>query len=167
MVASRVLSSSHILIFPKIAAVLHKMDPLSVMASVVGLLTAAGTVTSILLSLKSSLSDAPRLIDHVILEVREVEISLSAMHKFLIGISSVPKRRIALIQVDQLRATLTDSVLTFSELEALVTPLIGRSDILVLERVKWAWKEDAVSRIMQRLQRHKSSLSLMLNIVQW
>lgn len=143
------------------------MDPLSVMASVVGLLTAAGAVASILSTVKSSISDAPRLLDHVLREVKDVEIVLSAIHKFLIGISSAPIRRIALIQVDQLIATLTESVLTFSELEALVKPLEARSGNSLWERVKWAWKEDTVSDILQRLQRHKSSLSLMLNIVQW
>jgi Fungal N-terminal domain of STAND proteins len=143
------------------------MDPLSVMASVVGLLTAAGTVSSILSTFASSMKDVPRLIDHVLSEVKEVEIFLSAIQKFLLGIASAPRRRIALIQLDQLIVTLTEAVLTFSELEALVTPLAAKSKTSSMERLKWAWKEDAVSNIMQRLQRHKSSLSLMLNIVQW
>jgi hypothetical protein len=141
------------------------MDTLSVAASVVGLLTAAGTISSILSTIKPSINDVPRLMVHVLSEVKEVEISLSAMHKFLTEISSAPIRRIALIQVDQLLVTLTESMLTFSELEAFVKPLAERSEISLRERVKWVWKEDVVSDIMQRLQRHKSSLSLMLNIV--
>jgi hypothetical protein len=143
------------------------MDPLSVMASVVGLLTAASNVSSILTAIKSGTKEAPQLVNHVLSEVKEVEISLSAIHKFLQGITSAPRRRIALIQLDQLIATLTDAVLTFSELEALVTPLEMRSKISTIERLKWVSKGDAISNIMQRLQRHKSSLSLMLNIVQW
>jgi hypothetical protein len=143
------------------------MDPLSVMASVVGLLTAASNVSSILSAIKSSMKDTPQLVNHVLSEVKEVEISLSAVHKFLQGITSAPRRRIALIQLDQLIATLTEAVLTFSELEALVTPLATKSKVSIMERLKLAWKEDVVSSIMQRLQRHKSSLSLMLNILQW
>jgi hypothetical protein len=143
------------------------MDPLSVMASVVGLLTAAGTVTSILSTVKSSISDTPRLIDRILSEVKEVEISLSAVHRFLLGIRTAPIHRIAMIQLDHLIATLTESVLTFSELEALVKPLATGPKTSILERIKWAWKEDAVSGIMQRLERHKSSFSLMLNIAQW
>jgi hypothetical protein len=143
------------------------MDPLSVMASVVGLMTAASNVSSVLLAVKSSMKDAPQMVNHVLSEVKEVEISLSAIQKFLMGITSAPRRRIALIQLDQLIATLTEAVLTFSELEAMVTPLVSKSNAPTLERLRWALKEDKVSSIMQRLQRHKSSLSLMLNIVQW
>jgi hypothetical protein len=150
-----------------LAPAIRKMDPLSVMASVVGLITAAGTISSTLSTVRSSLSDAPRLLDQVLSEVKEVEISLSAVHKFLLEISSAARRRIALIQLDHLIATLIEAVLTFSELEALVKPLAARSDMSIVERFKWAWKEDSISNIMQRLQRHKSSLSLMLNIVQW
>jgi hypothetical protein len=143
------------------------MDPLSVMASVVGLLTAAGNVSSILSAVKSSMKDTPQLVHYVLSEVKEVEISLSAIHRFLLGIASAPRRRTALIQVGELIATLTEAVLTFSELEALVAPLAMQSKISTVQRLQWAWKEDVVSSIMQRLQRHKSSLSLMLNIVQW
>jgi hypothetical protein len=35
------------------------------------------------------------------------------------------------------------------------------------DRMKLAWKEDTISSILTRLDRHKSSLSLMLTIVQW
>jgi hypothetical protein len=143
------------------------MDPLSVMASVIGLMTAARSVSSVLLVVKSSMKDAPQMVNHILSEIKEVEISLSAIQKFLMGITSAPRRRIALIQLDQLIATLTEAVLTFSELEAIVTPLASKSNAPALERLRWALKEDKISSIMQRLQRHKSSLSLMLNIVQW
>jgi hypothetical protein len=143
------------------------MDPLSVIASVVGLLTAAKTVTSILSTIKSSISDTPHLIDSILSEVKEVEISLSAVHRFLLDIRKAPTQRRAMIQLDHLVATLTESVLTFSELEALVKPFATGPKTSILERIKWAWKEDAVSGIVQRLERHKSSFSLMLNIAQW
>ena len=144
-----------------------KMDPLSVMASVVGLLAAAGQMTSVLSNVKSSIKDAPRSMDHTLSEVKAVEISLSAIQKFLLGLSSAPRQRITMIQVDQLLATNTEAVLTFSELEALVKPLATYSESSMIERIRWRWKEDDLSRIMIRLERHKSSLSLMLNIVQW
>jgi hypothetical protein len=82
-----------------------KMDPLSVMASVVGLLAAAGQVTSVLSKVKSIIKDAPRSMDHTISEVKAVEISLSAIQKFLLGLSSAPRQRITMIQVDQLLAS--------------------------------------------------------------
>jgi signal transduction histidine kinase len=145
----------------------QEMDPLSILASVTGLLMAAGTVASTLSRIRSSVSNARQSIDQVVSEVDDLRTSLSAMSMFLIGLDSVPRRRVALIQVDQLVATLTEAVLTFSELEALVSPFATKSDISMTERMKWAWKEDKVLPILQRLQRHKSSFSMMLNIVQW
>jgi hypothetical protein len=144
-----------------------EMDPLSVIASVAGLLAAAGKVASILSKVKSSIGDASQFLDQLLSQINELESSLSAVSKFLARISSAPRRRISMIQVDQLVATLTEAVLTFSELEALLTPLGAWSEISMLERMQWAWKEDTISRIMLRLDRHKSSLSLMLTIVQW
>jgi hypothetical protein len=62
-----------------------------------------------------------------------------------------------LIKVDQLIATLTEAVLTFSELEALVTPLAARTKLSAIDRLKWSWKEEEASRLFDRLQRHKMS----------
>jgi hypothetical protein len=143
------------------------MDPLSILVSVIGLVNAAGKVSSILTTIALTINEVPQLVGDVLSEVNDVRISLSALHKFLLGMASVPRRRIALIQLDQLVATLTESVLTFSELEDLLAPFVASSGIPIMNRAKWIRREEAISRIMQRLQRHKSSLSLMLNIVQW
>jgi hypothetical protein len=143
------------------------MDPLSVMASVVGLIGAAGKVGAVLLAVKTSIWDAPRLMDQMLSQVKELEISLSAVQRFLVGVSSAPRDRISLIRVEQLVATLTEAVLTFSELEALVTSIAKDNGLSITTRLMYVWKEDAVADIMLRLERHKSSLSLMLNIAQW
>src|SRR5437762_8908402 len=148
---------------------LLNMDPLSIMASVVGLLTATGKVSEILASIVSNLREAPRLAGSVLSEVNDFQRALASLYKFLIGVVSAPKHRAALIRPDQLIITLTEAVLTFLELEALITPLAVStgSDFTLRSRIKWARKEETISRIVQRLQRYKSSLSLMLNIVQW
>ena len=90
------------------------MDPLSVTASVVGLLGAAGKIASILSKVKSGLVEAPRLMDQLLSQIRELEACFSAVHQFLSGIISVPQRRTSMIQVEQLVATLTEAVLTLS-----------------------------------------------------
>lgn len=43
--------------------------------------------------------DAPRLMDQILSQVKELEISLSAIQSFLDGASSVPRGRISLIRV--------------------------------------------------------------------
>lgn len=138
------------------------------MTSLVGLLGSAGKVAVLLLTVKKSLSEAPRMMDQVLSQVKELEYLLSAVQSFLLGISSAPRRRISMIRVNQLTATLSEAVLTFSELEALVTSIAKENDKpAIISRLMSLWKEEEVTSIMLRLERHKSSLSLMLNIAQW
>jgi hypothetical protein len=146
---------------------LSGMDPLSILASVTGLLLAAGTVSSTLVTIRSILKDVPQSVNQIASEINDLTGSFSAVQKFLLGLASAPRRRIALIQLDQLVATLTEAVLAFSELEALVAPFTAKPTIATVDRVKWSLKESEITPILHRLQRHKSSLSLMLNIVQW
>jgi hypothetical protein len=100
-------------------------------------------------------------------QVRELEISLSAVERFLVGVSWAPRDRLSMIRVDQLVAILTEAVLTFSELEALVTSIAKDNGLPIATCLMYVWKEDAVASVILRLERHKTSLSLMLNIVQW
>jgi hypothetical protein len=128
----------------------------------------AGNVVGLLLVVKKSISEAPRLMDQMLAQVQELEISFSALQSFLLGIGSAPRGRTFMIRVEQLVAILTEAVLTFSELEALVTAIVkDKGRLPVIARLKSLWKEEIVSSIMLRLERHKSSLSLMMNIAQW
>jgi hypothetical protein len=143
------------------------MDPINVMTSLVGLLGSAGKVVVLLLAVKRSISEAPQLMDQMLAQVKELEISFSAVQSCLLGIWSAPKTRISMIRVEQIIATLTEAVLTFSELEALITSISEDDGMPLKTRLMFHWKQDIVASIMVRLERHKSSLSLMLNIVQW
>jgi hypothetical protein len=144
------------------------MDSINVMTSLVGLLGSAGNVVVLLLAVKKNLRKAPLLIDQVLSQVKELENLLSAVQSFLLGISSAPRKRVSMIRVNQLVATLSEAVLTFSELEALAASVAKeRGKPAIIPRLTALWKEEEVTSIMLRLERHKSSLSLMLNIAQW
>jgi hypothetical protein len=118
-------------------------------------------------ALKKSISEAPRLTDPLLSQIKELEISLSGVPKFLFGISSAPSGRISMIRDDQLVVILTEAVLTFSEVETLVTSIVRDNGLSVMARLMYVWKDDTIAGIMLRLERHKSSLSLILNVAQW
>jgi hypothetical protein len=118
------------------------MDPLSITASVVGLLTTTGSVVSILSKVKAAIGDAPRLMDQLLLQVNELETVFSVVNQFLVGITEAPRQRTSMIQVDQLVATLTDAILTFPELGALIAPLGEGSEISMRRRMKLARKDE-------------------------
>lgn len=96
------LQSSQVIISTRPA----EMDPLSVMASVAGLLGAAGKVISVLAAVKRIISDAPKSLELALSQIRELEFTLAAVQSFLLGISSASRERTSLIRVNQLIATL-------------------------------------------------------------
>jgi len=140
------------------------MDPLSVAASIVGIQGAAGKVIEILGPVVSALKDAKSPAT-IYSEVNNSRIILSALQTFLNNLNTASRKRTALIQIDQLVAVLTDGVILFSELEALVLPL-GTSEHF-RSRIQWARRERTFASLLSRLQGFKSSISLMLNILQW
>jgi hypothetical protein len=62
---------------------------------------------------------------------------------------------------------LTQTVLVFSELETLVRPLSTQGRLSRWQRLSWAWQQPAALRLVNQLQQHKTSSSLMLQIIQW
>lgn len=145
------------------------MDPLSITASIVGILAAAGKIGEILNSTISSAIDAPKVFSALRTENEEVRAALSSLYDLLQDLTVSPVHRTSMIQLEQLIATLTGTVLTFSELETLITPFMinDASKITVWMRMQWTRAESSCEKIVERLQRHKVYISLMLNILQW
>ncbi|KAF2026331.1 hypothetical protein EK21DRAFT_115895 [Setomelanomma holmii] len=89
----------------------------------------------------------------------------AALEGYLKNLSTSPRVRKDLIQVDQLIPTLTEGVLLFSELEALTTRLVNNQPG-PLSRMKWAWNDEKFTVLVGRIQNFKSSMNLMLSILQ-
>jgi hypothetical protein len=138
------------------------MDPLSVTASIVGILAAAAKIAESLQGMVSTAKNAPRVLVALDCEIREFQTALSSLQTLLADLSSIPTHRAALIQVEQLVVTLTEAVLTFSELDAL-----RGSKVPVAKRLRWTQAEGNCLKLVERIQRHKASISLMLHIFQW
>ncbi|KAK0614078.1 hypothetical protein B0T14DRAFT_527604 [Immersiella caudata] len=149
------------------------MDPLSVAASIAGLLSAAGAVTKALAPYIAATRETPKLAVQVNSEIQSITIILSALQSLARNLGSVPVQRAALIQVDHVVAVLTDGVLIFSDLEVVVRSLDSLGDFSVSitrlalrSRLQWARKESEITSLLARLQGFKSSASLILNIFQ-
>jgi hypothetical protein len=140
------------------------MDPLSVTASIAGLLMAAGKICSLLVVV-SSVRNAPSAIRDARLEVKHAEIALRSLQQYLECLDLINQERKALIQIDELRVTLTDAMLAFSDFEALLQTLSnlakGRAAI------SWPRYSKQIDDHVARIQRYKASLTLMLNVFQW
>lgn len=143
------------------------MDPLSVAASVVGLLAAGAKITTFLSNLTSSMSDAPQLAQNLVMEVKGIEAAATSLQTYITGRTQVSAERGSLILLDHVLTTLTGCVTTYSRLNVIINDLNVDGDMSVLDRLKWARHESELATIAQQLQNHKSSLTLMLSILQW
>ena len=89
------------------------------------------------------------------------------------------RSRLTLMSLHHLMATLSGCVLMCSALDKRLGDVAGlrepgvhtgtsASGRLLVEKIKWAlWKETEVKELIEDLERHKLSLNLMLNIIQW
>lgn len=143
------------------------MDPLSVSASVAGLLTAAAQISSLLIKFANSAKGAPKQAQSVLIEVKDISGILHHVQLFLLGQMAASRSRASMLLVEQLLVTLTGCVITFSELEDILTDLKTEGAMHTLDRINWARKESKIAGIISRLQNHKSSLNLMLTILEW
>lgn len=143
------------------------MDPLSVAGSVVGILAAAAQIIPQLYNLGIAIKDAPRVTQAAVLELNDITNILMQLRRYIDGELQASFQRLSLITVESITASLTGCVITYSELDAMLKSLRVGENIRAWNRALWLVKKDSVNALIGRLQNHKSSFSLMLNIIQW
>ena len=139
-------------------------DPLSIAAGVVGIVTAAAQISALLTRLTKSTIAAPRQAQVILTEVSDIAGILSHLESFLFGLDAPERSITSLLKVEKVVTIISSCVLTFSELERMLDEMkTGEMDIL--DRLRWARKGSAILGLIERLQKHKASLSLVLNIL--
>ena len=93
------------------------MDPLSVSASIIGILGAAAKVSSVLIIFVKNTTAAPKIAQTVLADVNGLSTVLSHLQTYLLGTASPTRSRASLILVEQVLVTLAECVTTISELE--------------------------------------------------
>lgn len=143
------------------------MDPLSIAASIVGLLAAASKVSSLITVIIGRAKEARRQAENVLREVNDIRLCLAQLQIFLSESTVASASHAKLVMVDQIMVVLTACVITFSELEEVVTTLQVDQPLRVPMKVRWAMKEQEVLRLLSRLQNSKASLNFMLTALTW
>ena len=141
-------------------------DPLSITASVAGLISLAGYLYTQLDTFISNVKDAPSLAQTIRSEINSFRNSLSALQK-LLNSPNLQASRAALIPADHVVVSFTDAVLLFSQLESTVLPLTSVTEFDLVGKVQWVRKRTKLNELITRLQWHKLTLVLQLNILQW
>jgi len=142
-------------------------DPLSVAASIAGLLTVAGKISTVVIDLTSKSKAAPKDIENVRSSVETIRAVLLQLQLLLLGRAKVNRQRTSLILVEQVVITLSACVSTFSELDVFVETLSTDHAMQLLDRIRWATKASTIKELLDRLEAHKASLTLMVTILTW
>ncbi|KAI5801209.1 hypothetical protein EDC01DRAFT_512865 [Geopyxis carbonaria] len=144
-----------------------KMDPLSVGASIAGLLSITFKITSTLCRVAC---DAPRLVQSVVYETQALGAIFYQLQNYVMGVGKLPQHT-NMIAIEQVVGILTACVCTFSELEKEIDNLQegvrGKTKLLKpMDLVRWMFSgESALKGLLMELQMQKASLALMLNIL--
>ncbi|KAI5781264.1 ankyrin repeat-containing domain protein [Geopyxis carbonaria] len=146
------------------------MDGLSVAASLAGLLQLSAKVISLL----STMKDAPSLAENVYREVVALKAIFHQLQEFISQSPTTSEGQGGMIHVDHIVVTLTGCVCAFGELERELEDLelnpskrepgIKGWTLNAWDRAKWAQKDSNIRRIIGDLERIKSSLNMMVTI---
>lgn len=138
---------------------------MDVAASVVGLLSAGAQITILLQQLIQGTVNAPGFARTIEYEMHDFSFVLSKLQHIVLGSTPLNRSRASMIDIHHLSLTLAGCVCTFSELEKEVNDLKRAGKMDIVDRVRWGWAESTFAPLIQRLQSHKLSLTLILTIL--
>lgn len=141
-------------------------------AAIAGLMAVGAKIYGALHQFTATCIDAPLIAKTTRHEVQEFGYALNKLQPYVDGSTPIKLLGASMTDVDQLSLTLAACVDTFSLLEkamnSLMPGLAGPTRFGTLDRLKWSLAEGNVTQLVQRLQQHKSSLTLLLTIwIRW
>ncbi|KAK7222706.1 hypothetical protein V2G26_010709 [Clonostachys chloroleuca] len=140
-----------------------EMNSLNLSMSINGLRAATEHLCSLIQSFSASWNSTNRLRD-CRQEITLVGIGLRSFERYLQRLDRVDPQRKKLIQVDDIVITFSDAIMVFSEFEELLQRLKTMKNAGV--RIIWVHYSKIFQQHLERIQRLKESLKLMLTIVE-
>ncbi|KAI0908574.1 P-loop containing nucleoside triphosphate hydrolase protein [Ustulina deusta] len=141
-------------------------DPLSIAASVAGLIALSGSLYKMIGDFVERAANPPQSAHALLLSVSEMRMVLQSVSDLIDNFLKYPPKRRALVRLDHLIICLTQAVLSFSELEKFVNPWVSRTQRTLWQRWKLTSQGERINRFNIKLQENKVSISLVLSILQ-
>jgi len=137
------------------------MDAVSVAASVSRLLIVCGKIVTFIKAMR----DAPDLASNILSETESLVAIFQQLRTFLFPSDNQLRNE----SLDNAKTALEGCVCAFTRLEKELESIkIEKDHTLTLwDRGRWVEKEKEVRKILEDLERHKSSLNLTLQIYTW
>ena len=143
------------------------MEPISAVASIIGIIGAAAKISEILFKIVTSVKGAPKLASSVLQEVSDTSACLSQLQTYLMATKTASRSHEKLLNLDQIVVALSNCVLIFEELEEIVESLEPVEPLQRGRLGQWALKEKAIKDLSTRLLNSKASLNLMMSTLTW
>jgi len=135
--------------------------------AIVGLLKAAEQISFTLQPIIKKAANALKEIMEMKSSIDGIRTVLSQLQLMLIGKCQVDQNRTSLIPVEQIAIIISACVTTFSDIDVFVETLGIDTNMGLLDRLRWATKTLTIKEHMQKLEVHKSTLTLMMTILTW
>lgn len=155
-------------------------DPLSLAASIAGLVTISAQIALLAKNLVDTVANAPASVAKIREEMDGMHFVCTEVQLFISKADGRHHAGLTMVTIHNLLTTVTGCVMVCSSIDKALSKVSGldspdtgtrrtsRTFLPVAKRIKWAlYKEEEAQSMIQELQRYKSSLSLMLTIVQW
>ena len=143
------------------------MDPLSVGASIIGVLSAVRKISATASALVSGWKEAPISIRSINSEMSALRFCLEQLKPFFQGRRMAPESRNAELSVQNFVAVLSHCVLTISELEKTMDTLKADRPLAAWTKLRWSSHEKKLNTLITRVRAATSSLNLILMIMTW
>lgn len=143
-------------------------DPLSISASIAGLISLSTVVYQTLTNFADKVDRAPKSAQDILHAVTEMRFALVSMSDLVDRFSRISARRKVMVQLDHLVISLSRAVMTFTDLELFLSdwPEISSMQSSAWRRIRWAMKEDKATHLIKRLSENKIAFVLILSILQ-
>jgi hypothetical protein len=112
------------------------MDPLSVSASVAGLLTAAQQISSLVGNVHSSSRNGSKEINDIEDSLKTLRSVLLQLQVLLLGQVTVDRKRASMILVDEIIATLAACVMTYSDIHGCLKSIESDEQLDFLDNIR-------------------------------
>jgi cell division control protein 24 len=143
------------------------MDPLSVSASVAGLLTATQQISKLIRNVVASRRKGCKEINDIKSSLQTLQAILLQLQVLLLGQTAVDRKRASMILVDEIIAILAACVMTYSDIHGCLKSIESDEQLNLLDSIRWAMKTKEMTEFLRALESHKTSLSLIVNILTW
>lgn len=143
------------------------MEPLSVAASIIGLLATSAKIVTVVTELVRREKDAPQSLHRVLTEISELNTCLAHLAPFIQGTKSTERGRKDAISLEQVVVISTSLVLNMSELDKTLDSYNLSDRMSRFNRVRWLMDEAKILKNLNSVRASKASLNLILTIFTW